>query len=47
MPQKPVSGTHEVRIRAINGEGRVQTYEPRDIFSDSATGQQKMTIKVT
>ena len=47
VPQKPVSGTYEVRIRAIDGEGRVQTYEPRNIFPDGATGQQKRTIRVT
>jgi hypothetical protein len=34
-----------LRVRAIDAKGRVQPYDPRDIFPDGATGQQ--VVKVT
>ncbi|MCZ6515298.1 MAG: molybdopterin-dependent oxidoreductase [Acidobacteria bacterium] len=42
----PAPGEYEIRVRAVDGVGRVQTYGPRGIFPDGATGQQKLTVKV-
>jgi DMSO/TMAO reductase YedYZ molybdopterin-dependent catalytic subunit len=42
---EPRPGEYKIRVRAIDGAGRVQGWEPRDIFPDGATGQQ--AIKVT
>ena len=41
----PRPGEYMLRVRAIDGKGRVQPYDPRDIFPDGATGQQ--VVKVT
>ncbi len=41
----PKPGTYKIRVRATDGQGRVQTEGPKDIFPDGATGQQ--AIKVT
>ncbi len=41
----PRPGDYTLRVRAIDGNGRVQPYDPRDIFPDGATGQQ--VVKVT
>jgi DMSO/TMAO reductase YedYZ molybdopterin-dependent catalytic subunit len=41
----PQRGTYHLRVRAIDGKGRVEGWDPRGIFPDGATGQQ--TLKVT
>ena len=41
----PRPGEYKIRVRAIDGEGRIQPYDPRNIFPDGATGQQ--VVKVT
>jgi DMSO/TMAO reductase YedYZ molybdopterin-dependent catalytic subunit len=41
----PHPGEYTLRLRAIDGKGRIQSYDPRDIFPDGATGQQ--VVKVT
>jgi hypothetical protein len=38
-------GEYTLRVRAIDGKGRIQADGPRDIFPDGATGQQ--VVKVT
>ena len=42
----PAPGEYEIRVRAVDGAGQVQTYGPRGIFPDGATGQHKLTVKV-
>lgn len=42
----PARGTYKVRVRAIDGKGRVERDTPTHIFPDGATGQQKLEIKV-
>ena len=42
----PRPGEYMLRVRAIDGKGRVQPYDPRDIFPDGATGQQVVKITV-
>jgi DMSO/TMAO reductase YedYZ molybdopterin-dependent catalytic subunit len=42
---EPKPGNYKIVVRAIDGQGRVERYGPRDIFPDGATGQQ--VIKVT
>ncbi len=41
----PKPGEYQLRVRAIDGKGRAEQYDPRDIFPDGATGQQ--VVKVT
>ena len=43
----PARGTYKVRVRAIDGKGRVEGQTPRHIFPDGATGQQMLEIEVT
>jgi DMSO/TMAO reductase YedYZ molybdopterin-dependent catalytic subunit len=42
----PQPGTYEIRVRAIDGRGKVQDWDPRDIFPDGATGQQVFKVTV-
>jgi len=42
----PKPGTYKIRVRATDGQGRVQTEGPKDIFPDGATGQQAMRVTV-
>jgi hypothetical protein len=43
---KPTPGTYRIRVRAIDGHGRVQGWEPRNIFPAGATGQQVLKVTV-
>lgn len=42
----PKPGKYELRVRAIDGRGRVEGWEPRGIFPDGATGQQAVKVAV-
>lgn len=42
----PASGSYHLRVRAIDGQGRVQGYQPRDPFPDGATGEQVLKVRV-
>jgi DMSO/TMAO reductase YedYZ molybdopterin-dependent catalytic subunit len=42
----PQPGTYKIRVRAIDGQGRVQAEGPKDIFPDGATGQQVIEVTV-
>jgi len=42
----PAPGTYQIRVRAVDGQGRVQEHEPQGIFPDGATGQQTMEVTV-
>lgn len=43
----PKAGKYRVRVRAIDGKGRIEGRGPDNPFPDGATGQQMMTITVT
>jgi hypothetical protein len=43
----PQPGAYKIRVRAIDGRGKVEDWEPRDIFPDGATGQQTLKVVVT
>jgi len=43
----PKPGTYFLRARAIDGQGRVEGYGPRDTFPDGATGQQVLKVHIT
>ena len=43
----PKPGKYELRVRAIDGQGRVEGWDPRNIFPDGATGQQALKVTVT
>ncbi len=42
----PKPGNYKIRVRAIDGRGRAEDYDPRGIFPDGATGQQVMKVIV-
>jgi DMSO/TMAO reductase YedYZ molybdopterin-dependent catalytic subunit len=42
----PKPGQYQLRVRAIDGTGKVEDYGPRGIFPDGATGQQVLEITV-
>ena len=42
----PPPGNYKVRVRAVDGKGRVEGLAPKGIFPDGATGQQTLEIKV-
>jgi DMSO/TMAO reductase YedYZ molybdopterin-dependent catalytic subunit len=42
----PRPGKYKLRVRAIDGQGRVEGRDPRDIFPDGATGQQELKVTV-
>jgi hypothetical protein len=42
----PMPGEYTLRVRATDGKGRVQPFDPRNIFPDGATGQQVVKIAV-
>ncbi|MBZ5515552.1 MAG: molybdopterin-dependent oxidoreductase [Acidobacteriia bacterium] len=42
----PEPGKYKLRVRATDGNGRVEGWDPRDIFPDGATGQQAMKVTV-
>ena len=43
----PQPGAYKIRVRAIDGRGKVEDWEPRGIFPDGATGQQVLKVTVT
>lgn len=43
----PKPGKYEIRVRAIDGKGRVESRGPQGIFPNGATGQQALKVKVT
>jgi DMSO/TMAO reductase YedYZ molybdopterin-dependent catalytic subunit len=43
---RPQPGAYRLRLRTVDGQGRVEGYEPRNIFPDGATGQQVMKVNV-
>ena len=42
----PKPGKYNLRVRATDGAGRVEGYEPRGIFPDGATGLQALEVTV-
>ncbi|HKS96372.1 MAG TPA: molybdopterin-dependent oxidoreductase [Terriglobia bacterium] len=42
----PKPGDYKIHVRAIDGQGRVEGYDPRNIYPDGATGQQVMKVNV-
>jgi DMSO/TMAO reductase YedYZ molybdopterin-dependent catalytic subunit len=42
----PKRGKYHIRVRAIDGKGRVEGGEPTSTFPNGATGQQAMTVTV-
>lgn len=42
----PHPDTYQIRVRAIDGKGRVEERSPRDIFPEGATGQQSFKVTV-
>jgi DMSO/TMAO reductase YedYZ molybdopterin-dependent catalytic subunit len=42
----PRRGTYKIRVRATDGKGRVEDWDPRGIFPDGATGQQALKVTV-
>lgn len=42
----PKPGDYTLRLRAVDGKGKPEDYEPRGIFPDGATGQQIMKVTV-
>jgi hypothetical protein len=42
----PKPGTHRIRVRAIDGKGRIEGPDPKGIFPDGATGQQAVKLLV-
>jgi DMSO/TMAO reductase YedYZ molybdopterin-dependent catalytic subunit len=42
----PRPGMYDVRVRATDGDGRLQDAEERDSFPDGATGIHRVTVKV-
>ena len=43
----PSPGNYKLIVRAIDGKGRIEGWEPREIFPNGATGQQALSITVT
>jgi hypothetical protein len=43
----PSRGNYRIRVRAIDGKGRVQDTDPKGIFPDGATGQQALDVLVS
>lgn len=43
---RPAPGTYDLRVRAIDGHGRVEGEDPKTIFPDGATGQQRLQVHV-
>jgi hypothetical protein len=42
----PKPGKYKLRVRAIDGKGRVEEWDPRGIYPEGATGQQALDIAV-
>jgi len=42
----PKRGKYRVRVRAIDGKGRIEGRGPTSTFPDGATGQAVMTVTV-
>jgi DMSO/TMAO reductase YedYZ molybdopterin-dependent catalytic subunit len=42
----PQPGRYEIRVRSIDGKGRVETEGPQDTFPDGATGQETLIVTV-
>jgi DMSO/TMAO reductase YedYZ molybdopterin-dependent catalytic subunit len=43
----PARGNYRILVRAVDGQGRLEGWEPREIFPNGATGQQALKITVT
>jgi DMSO/TMAO reductase YedYZ molybdopterin-dependent catalytic subunit len=43
---EPKPGTYRIRVRSIDGKGRVEEREPQGTFPDGATGQQVIKVEV-
>jgi hypothetical protein len=43
----PQPAAYRIRVRAIDGRGKGEDWEPRGIFPDGATGQQALKVVVT
>ena len=43
----PRPGKYTLRVRAIDGKGKIEDWDPRGIFPDGATGQQALNVTVT
>jgi DMSO/TMAO reductase YedYZ molybdopterin-dependent catalytic subunit len=42
----PKPGKYKIKVRAIDGKGRVEPHGPQDTFPDGATGQETFKVKV-
>lgn len=42
----PKPGTYHIRVRAVDGKGRVEDTDPNGIYPDGATGQQGLKVTV-
>jgi len=42
----PKPGAYHIRVRAIDGQGRVEGTDPKGIYPDGATGQQALQVTV-
>jgi hypothetical protein len=42
----PAPGNYKLLVRAIDGKGRIEGWEPREIYPNGATGQQGLKITV-
>ena len=43
----PRPGNYTIRLRAVDGKGKIEDWDPRGIFPDGATGQQELKVAVT
>jgi len=43
----PRPGAYTIRVRAIDGTGGVEDWDPRSVFPDGATGQQTLSVVVS
>jgi hypothetical protein len=43
----PARSDYKILVRAIDGQGRVEGWEPRKIFPNGATGRQALKLVVT
>lgn len=46
FPWKPAAGTYDIKVRATDGTGQVQTAENHDTFPDGATGYHTKRVRV-
>jgi len=43
---RPKPGNYMIRVRAIDGKGRIEDRDPKGIYPDGATGQQALQVTV-